>query len=377
MITTSGQGADVLNITARYNVEIDGQKFDQQSPMGLEALTVEDHVDMVGVAEITFSSAGTRSQPGASPDGLGWDTIKVGSEVKIKVGAGGVDDGSGTGAKTSVQGSREYAFVGIITGMRHSYLKSRDSMTILAMDPTCKLAASQATRVFEEMTDSDIVNQVLGEAGLEIGNIESTQETRKYILQRNESDFMFLRRLAARNGYLLQSNDGKIDFAKAQYSGKAVEFKKTDLISLDYTFSDRGLPKKITAYGWDYLKKEKVEGTASSSDIETIGGGDNAVEKTGQVYQGEAYISDVFVDNQQAALELAKSQLNHMARGFLRGRAIIEGSAAVNAGSKVKFLGTKGNFQPEGYVISARTRVYVGSGETTEVVFVSNTHPNG
>ncbi len=101
------------------------------------------------------------------------------------------------------------------------------------------------------------------------------------------------------------------------------------------------------------------------------------MEKTGQVYQGEAYISDVFVDNQQAALELAKSQLNHMARGFLRGRAIIEGSAAVNAGSKVKFLGTKGNFQPEGYVISARTRVYVGSGETTEVVFVSNTHPNG
>jgi len=375
MITTSGQGADVQNLTARYNVEIDGQKFEQQQSQGLEALTVEDHVDMVGVAEITFSSAGTRSAPGAEPDALGWDGIKIGSEVKVKVGSGGAADGSG--GKTAVAGQREYAFVGVITGLRHSYLKSRDSITILAMDPLCKLAASQATRVFEEMTDSDIVNQVLGEAGLEIGTVDSTPETRKYILQRNESDFVFLRRLAARNGFLLQSNDGKIDFAKAQYSAAPVEFTKADLISLDYTFSDRGLPKKITAYGWDYLKKEKVEGSASSGDIDTIGGGDNAVEKTGQIYQGEAYISDVFVDNQQMALELAKSQLNRMARGFLRGRAIIEGSAAVTAGSKVKFQGTKGNFQPEGYVISARTRVYVGSGETTEVVFVSNTHPNG
>ncbi len=375
MITTSGQGADVQNLTARYNVEIDGQKFEQQQSQGLEALTVEDHVDMVGVAEITFSSAGTRSAPGATPDALGWDNIKIGSEVKVKVGAGGVADGSG--GKAAVAGQREYAFVGVVTGLRHSYLKSRDSITILAMDPLCKLAGSQATRVFEEMTDSDIVNQVLGEAGLEIGTVDSTPETRKYILQRNESDFMFLRRLAARNGFLLQSNDGKIDFAKAQYSAAPVEFTKADLISLDYTYSDRALPKKVTAYGWDYLKKEKVEGSASSGDIDTIGGGDNAVEKTGQIYQGEAYISDVFVDNQQMALELAKSQLNRMARGFLRGRAIIEGSAAVTAGSKVKFKGTKKNFQPEGYVISARTRVYVGSGETTEVVFVSNTHPNG
>jgi phage protein D len=375
MITTSGQGADVLNLTARYNVEIDGQKFEQQQSQGLEALTVEDHVDMVGVAEITFSSAGTRQAPGASPDALGWDSIKVGSEVKVRVGEGGTNDGSG--GKTKVDGQREYAFVGVVTGLRHSYLKSRDSITILAMDPLCKLAASQYTRVFEEMTDDAIVKKVLGEAGLDVGNIEGTPETRKYILQRNESDFVFLRRLAARNGYLLQANDGKIDFAKAQYSGAPVEFKKSDLISLDYTFSDRALPKKVTAYGWDYIEKKRIEGFAGAGDVETIGGGDNAVEKTGQIYQGEAYISDVFVDNQQMADELAKSQLNRLARSFLRGRAIVEGSAAITAGSRVKFLGTKGNFQPEGYVISARTRAYVGSGETTEIVFCSNTHPNG
>jgi phage protein D len=381
-IPTSGKGAGLDNLSARYNVEIDGKSYDQQGPMGLEAMTVEDHVDMVGVAEITFSAAGTREpksggsgESSEDPQAMLWDSIKVGAEVKVKVGAGGVDNGSGV--KTAAPGQRQYAFVGIITGLRHSFIKSKDSITILAMDPLCKLAASRRTKVYEDKKDSDIVTEVLGEAGLTVGNVEATTETRKYVLQRNESDFNFLRRLAARNGYLLQSNDGKIDFAKAQYSAKAVEYRQQDIISLDYSFSDRSIPKKVTAYGWDYIKKERVEGSATVGDIDKIGGGDNSVEKTGQVFQGESYITDVFVDSQDGAKELAKSHLNQLARNFLRGRAIIQGSASVTAGSKVKFLSTKGKFQPEGYVLSARTRVYVGSGETTEVVFCSNTHPNG
>ena len=392
--STSGQGADLLNLTARYKVEIDGGSLDQQAPYGMEALSVEDHIDMVGVAEITFSGAGSPtapagspSEPGATMDG---SSVKVGATIKVRAGKGGVmsgaapsggSGGSGGSAfstgKTATSGSREYAFVGIVTGMRQSYIKSKDSMTVLAMDPLCKLAASRRTKVYEEMKDSDIVQQVLGEAGVEIGNIEATQETRKYVLQRNESDFMFCRRLAARNGYLLQSNDGKIDFAKAQYSSAPIEFKKADIISLDYSFSDRSIPKKVTVYGWDYVKKEKVEGSASAGDIDTIGGGDNSVEKTGQVYQGESYITDVFVDSQEAAKELAKSHLNNLARNFLRGRAIIQGNAGITAGQKVKFLGASSSFQPEGYVLSARLRVFQGSGETTEIIFCSNTHPNG
>jgi phage protein D len=345
------------NVTARYKVEIDGKEVTQGSTQGLESLTIEDHVDMIGVAEFTFSASG---------GGLPVDSFKAGQEIKAKVGSG-----------PNGGGAREYAFVGIITGIRHSYIQSRETVTVLAMDPLCKLAASRVTKVYEEMKDSDIVEAVLGEAGLEAGNIEATTEEHPYTLQRNESHFSFLRRLAARNGYLLQSNDGKIDFAKAQFGGNAVTFDRGQLVSLDYSMTDRNIPTKVTAYGWDYLTKQRVEGSASSGDIETVGAGGNAVERTGQVWQQESYLSDVLVTTQSGAKELATSHLKQLAMGFLRGRAIIQGSAAVHAGSLVKFTGPMSNFQPEGYVLSARTRVYVGSGETTEVVFCANTHPDG
>jgi len=345
------------NVTARYNIEIEGESVSQGATQGLESLTIEDHVDMIGVAEFTFSAGG---------GGMSVDKFKAGQEIKARVGSGA----EGTG-------SREYAFVGIITGIRHSYMQSRETVTVLAMDPLCKLAASRRTKVYEEMKDSDIVSAVLSEAGLEEGNVEATQEEHKYTLQRNESDFVFLRRLAARNGYLLQANDGKIDFAKAQFSGSPTEFERGRIVSLDYSMTDRNIPTKVTAYGWDYLKKERVEGSASSGDIETVGSGTNSVDETGQVFQGESYLSDVLVTTQSGAKELATSHLKQLAMGYLRGRAIIQGSASVHAGSIVKFIGPMGNFQPEAYVLSARTRVYVGSGETTEVVFCSNTHPDG
>jgi len=344
------------NVTARYHIEIDGESVSQGATQGLESLTIEDHVDMIGVAEFTFSAGG---------GGLSVDKFKAGQEIKARVGSG--NEGSG---------AREYAFVGIITGIRHSYMQSRETVTVLAMDPLCKLAASRHTKVYEEMKDSDIVSAVLDEAGVEAGEIEATTEEHKYTLQRNESHFVFLRRLAARNGFLLQANDGKIDFSKPQFSGSPTEFERDRIVSLDYSMTDRNIPTKVTAYGWDYLKKERVEGSASSGDIEVIGGGSNSVDETGEVWQGESYVSDVLVTTQSGAKELATSHLKQLAMGYLRGRAIIQGSASVHAGTLVKFIGPMGNFQPEAYVLSARTRVYVGSGETTEVVFCSNTHPN-
>jgi len=358
LISTQQSQADLPgNQTAQYNVEINGTKVSQGSTQGLESLTVEDHVDMIGVAEFTFSTDG---------GGLKADSFKPGQEIKARIGQGGIGSGA-----------RQYAFVGIITGLRHSYMQSRETVTILAMDPLCKLAASRHTKVYEEMKDSDVVTAVLGEAGLTAGQIEATSEVHKYTLQRNESHFVFLRRLAARNGYLLQANDGKIDFAKAQFGGGPTTFTREQLVSLDYSMTDRNIPSKVTAYGWDYLKKEKVEGSASSGDIEPIGGGSNSVAETGQVFQGESYLSDVLVTTQAGAKELATSHLKQLALGYMRGRAIVQGTRAVHAGAIVKFEGPNPNFQPQGYVLSARTRVYVGSGATTEIVFASNTHPNG
>lgn len=337
------------NQTARYTITVAGKQISQAEPKGLESVSIEDHIDMIGVCELTFAG------------GLGfeWGSVKVGDDVEMNFG-----------------GDTFKVFKGHVTGLRHSYQSGRDTLTVLAMDPLCKLVASRKVKYFEDKTDSDIAREVIEDSGAEAGQIDSTQEKRPYTLQRNESNLEFVRRLAARNGMLVRANEGKVDFVKAQFNNSAVEIKKEKLISLDYTFSPRALPPNTTVHGWDYVKKEKVEGTASSGDIEVIGSGTNSTQDA-PIWQGDNHISDVWIDSQDSAKNVAVAELNRMARNFLRGRAILQGDGALHVGVNVKFVEHRQGYNPEAFVLSSRHRIFIGSGHTTEIVFCSNTYPDG
>lgn len=337
-----------------FNVEIAGNAVtqaanaDEGQPLGVVAVTVEDHVDMVGIAKATIHQGG-----------MDWSSLTLGADVTAAFG-----------------GASDKVFTGIITGVRHhTGTGGMEFVTVIAMDPLCKLRASRQTRVFEEVTDSDIVSDVLGQAGCDPGTVDSTSASNKYVIQRNESDLMFLKRLAARNGYLLLSDpEGKVDFKKAQFSGSPIELDRAEVIGFDYTVSHQSIPPSLTVYGWSYMDKEKVEGTASSGDIETIGGGANAVDETGTIWQADSWISDVQVSDQGAATEMAKGELNRLARQFVRGRAKCHGRGDIRAGALIKFKGFATGFNPEAFVISSRHMIE-NNVFTTEFQFVSNTKP--
>ncbi len=258
------------------------------------------------------------------------------------------------------------------------------------MDPTCKLAASRVVSVWpnppkgptdpsQTIRDSDVMNEVITNGGCTVGQIDPSEEEHNYVFQRNESNLRFLRRLAARNGMYVRTNptDGSVDVVKLQVKGSAVDIAKGDVIALDYTYSPKALPPQITTYGWDYVTKEMIEGTASSGDIDTIGSGTNAVDNP-VVWQGEsAYLSDVQVSSQGMAKTLAVAELNRMARSFLRGKAIVAQNAALRSGVSVKFEGHREGFNAEGYVLSTRHRWYMNGDATTEVLFCANTYADG
>src|SRR5690606_11514804 len=161
------------------------------------------------------------------------------------------------------------------------------------------------------MSDSDIASDVLGQAGVETGTVDSTSGTHKYVMQRSESDLVFLRRLAARNGYLIDSDhEGKVDFKKPQFSGSAIELGREELIDFDYTVSVQGVPPSVTVVGWDYAAKEVVSHTASSGDVVKIGSGADGVSESGTIWQDDAFISDLWVTDASLAESSAVAELN-------------------------------------------------------------------
>jgi phage protein D len=266
-------------------------------------------------------------------------------------------------------------FVGTITGLRHTKRRGREMLIVVAMDPLCKAAASRRTLAYEQMSDSEIVSQVIQQAQLTPGTVDEVPGKNPYVLQRNESDLEFLKRLAARNNYLLMSDEGKINFIKPQFEGDGVEIKDAVVETLDYSMNAFQIPPSITAFGWDYVATAMVEGTASPQDVVSIGGGENAVAAAAKIWSDTSYVSDVQVSTQGGAKAIAVSELNRAARNFLRGTARVEGDATIHAGAKVKFVGYPTGFNPEVYVISARHRFEPKRGYVTEIQFCGNTMP--
>ena len=100
-----------------FEVTLAGTTFKQDDPKGLQSIMVEDHVDMIGVAEIAISGN----------EEFEWSSLEMGADVKVVLG-----------------GSEASIFEGYITGLRHSFSRAGDVITVLAMDPLMKLAPPQS-----------------------------------------------------------------------------------------------------------------------------------------------------------------------------------------------------------------------------------------
>ena len=121
---------------------------------------------------------------------------------------------------SSTTESSEYAtpatgqvFQGEITAIESHFTgQSTAPLVIRAYDIAHRLHRGRHIRSFVDMTDSDVVKQIIGEVGIPAGNITETRPVHKYIFQENQTNMEFLRERAARNGFELYVQDGKLNF---------------------------------------------------------------------------------------------------------------------------------------------------------------------
>ena len=164
-------------ITLDYKLSVSGKSYQQNTTGGVISIVVEEHVDMIGMLIVRFS------------DSEDWK-YQIGDDVKLEV-------------------DTQEIFSGQITALEPSFsVKTGPVVTLRAMDPLYKLTRGRKTRQFDEMSDSDAVKKVLSDAGL-TASVDSTSPKHEYILQRNESDMSFVKRLAARNNFMLRMDGGR------------------------------------------------------------------------------------------------------------------------------------------------------------------------
>ncbi len=332
-----------------YKLTIGGQTFQQDISDGLQNLVVEDHVDMVTMCTIRLAAT-------EDPDQQTWD-FKIGDPVEAKMGKG-----------------EEPLFKGEVIAIEPGYqVQGTSTMTIRALDKTHRLGRGRKTRNWEDMKDSDVASEVGAECGLSV-DADPTDEVHGYILQRNESNIAFIKRLAARNNFLCRVVGDKLEFKKASFQGSAVKVPMgTRLRSMRMHYNSSDMVQKVIVRGWDIKAKKEIVGQASAGDVTAIGGGDIGANLAGSFGDSTAYITDVPISSQSQADAVAKSEMERIARQFCKGSCTVQGDDTIRAGGVVEFEGLPKGQNGKYYVISTRHVINHRSGYTTEVNFCSNT----
>jgi len=332
-------------LAIKYEITIGGTTLTQADADALQMASVEDHVDMVAMATVRV---------GGAADHPSW-SFKIGDEVEVKV------DG-------------ESLFSGEVIAMEPGFqVEGNTTMTLRAMDKTHRLGRGKKTRFWNDKKDSDVAQEVGGESGLSV-DVDDTSDVLPYILQRNESNIAFLKRLAARNNFQLRVDGKKLAFKKASFqgSGASVEMGKT-LRSMRMSFNSTDQVQKVVVRGWDPATKQEIVGTATSGDVTAIGGGEVGAQSSSIFGDSTAYITDVPVNSQAMANQIAKAEMERHARQFCRGSCSVRGDAKIKAGSMLDMSGLPQGQNGSFYVVASRHIISVRTGYTTEVTFCSNT----
>ncbi len=250
-------------------------------------------------------------------------------------------------------------FKGEITALEPEF--SDDSVAVFVLrgyDVRHRLQKAH-TQTFLNVTDSDIVKKLLQAAGIQVGKVEATTVVREHLFQDNQIDLALIQSLAQRNGYELTVTEaGKLDFCKPS-TAAAIDLKwRENLRSFRPRLSLAEQVGSVEVRSWDRLQKKAIVTTATpDAHVPKIGGQALAAAK-GSVYSASKFTeTNVPVENQTEAQNLATALATQIGVGFAEAEGLAFGNAALKPGVRVKIGNIGTRFGGE-YTLSSTRHVY-------------------
>ena len=273
------------------------------------------------------------------------------------------------GAELEIQagyrGTEETIFKGIV--IRHS-IKVRKSTSVLvieAKDKAVKMTTHVKSNYFKEMTDSDLMEQLLQTHGLE-SEVEATSTTHREIVQFRCTDWDLMLCRADVNGFLCAVNDSKVTLGKpdlGQASALTIQYGAT-VKDLDAEIDARSQFSGVKATAWNSADQGLVEGV-EADDPPVPSAGNIDADTLAEVTGSEPYElshGGRIAENELKAWADARLLKQRLAK--IRGKVRIDGTAEIQPGQVITLNGVGERFQGDLFVSGVRHEIQKGSWET-------------
>ena len=255
--------------------------------------------------------------------------------------------------KAGYHSSESTLFKGIIT--KHSIRSKKDKPSLLNIelkDKCVKLTVGRKNKYFEEVKDSEIIEEIINNYGL-TPDVETTGVTHKEMVQHHVTDWDFLVSRAEVNGKLVFADDGKITVKAPDLSGDPV-------LNLAYGHNvydfEAGMDARdqfaaVKSSAWDFTSQEIIEGTADEPSI-TGPGNITASDLANVIGLQELPLQHAgkITDNELKAWSDAKLMRSRLSK--IKGKVRIQGFSDIKPGNVIELAGFGDRFNGVAFVSS-------------------------
>lgn len=254
-------------LSPEYKIEIDGTELSAKLRAAVSRVEFVEEINVASMFRLVFSLSDIKN---IKHEMLSLKDFKIGSEVKISMG----------------YDTLKKMITGEITSIDPKLQSTGSEMEIRGYDRLHKLRLGKKTKTYLEMKDSDLVSEIAGNWGLQ-AEAEATSTLYPHIFQNNQSDFDFLIGRAQKNRYEVKVDDKKLLFKKPGEDKTAeitLEYG-VDFESFNANYAAVYAGNQVDVKGWDYKKKEVIEGSAKAgNEISKMDGKSTGAETTKKAF---------------------------------------------------------------------------------------------
>lgn len=347
-----------------FEVLIDGRKISREVVRDVLSVTYTDHLRRLDSFSMVVNNWDEERLQFKYSDEQVFDP---GQKVEIWLGYR-----SGLGLRRMLRGR--------ITSLRPSFPANGSStLAISGQNLLHELRKGQRSHRYEGKRESRIAREVADRLGVPI-DTDPTAELAEVplddVVQENEEDLVFLSRRATRLGYeiLVEENDDgspRLAFRPSEHV-KPAEYrlgyigskKGRLLIEFQPTIATARQVERVCVRGWSATKKSKIEACVDRSSLggKYEGALRGSVDK--EVKGRTLTITDVPVQDQAEAAQVARRRLTAAAKETVKARARAIGLPDLRAGSVVHIDGVGKRFSGR-YFVTSTTHTLGGNGYTT------------
>lgn len=310
------------------------------------SIVVHNEVNRIPTATLLIRDGNAGSQEFACSD---TDLFIPGKKIEIKAG---------------YQATEDTIFKGVVVSHSLKVRQQASILTVVCKDEAFKMTIGQNSRYFRDQTDSDVLDDIIGQNGLQ-SDVEATTLQQPEMVQFECSDWDFVLTRAEVLGKICTTDDGKLTIKApnaTQTPALTLQYGAT-LLEFDAELDARTQFKSVKSQGWQASEQSLLEnedststfpdaGNISPDDLAAVHGTDPLTQThTGNLPEGELQ-------------EWTKARLLRSRLAKVRGRGRFQGYAPIKPGQTVKLQGVGARFEGVVFVSAIRHEIAEGNWTT-------------